>query len=64
EEAFIDKRKFPDYDSLYRYLKRMPEAEYEGYRQAIHKFVYGEAIKPFGAQAFADLIVREIINDR
>jgi len=61
--AFIDKRNFPDYETLYRYLKGMSDTEYEAYRQAIHKFVYGEAIKPFGAQAFADLVVNEIIHD-
>lgn len=64
EEAFIDKRKFPDYNSLYRYLKNMPETEYENYRKAIHKFVYGDGIKPLGAQAFADLILREVVNDQ
>jgi alpha(1,3/1,4) fucosyltransferase len=64
KEAFIDKRDFPDYESLYRYMKGMSEEEYEGYRKAIHKFVHGDGVKPFGAQALTDLIVREVINDR
>jgi len=64
KEAFIDKRDFSDYDALYRYLKGMSETEYEGYRLAIHQFVHGEAIKPFGAQALTDMVVREVINDR
>jgi len=63
-EAFIDKRNFPDYDLLYRHLKGMSETEYEGYRQAIHKFIYSDAVKPWGAQALADLIVREIITNQ
>ncbi|MGO8698717.1 MAG: glycosyltransferase family 10 domain-containing protein [Limisphaerales bacterium] len=63
KEAFIDKRQFADYESLYRYLKEMPPAQYEAVRQAIHKFVHGEAIKPMGPEAFTDLIVREVIND-
>jgi alpha(1,3/1,4) fucosyltransferase len=60
--AFIDKRDFPDYDALYRYLKGMTPKEYEGYRQAIHQFVHGDAIKCLGAPAFVDLVLREIIN--
>jgi hypothetical protein len=62
KEAFIDKRNFSDYDALYRYMKEMPQTEYEGYRRAIHNFVHGEAIKPFGAQAFVDTILREVVN--
>jgi len=64
KETFIDKRHFPDYGTLYKYMKEMPAAEYEGYRRAMHQFVHGEAIKPFGAQAFVDMIFREIVNDR
>jgi hypothetical protein len=63
-DAFIDKNKFPDYNSLYRYLKEMSQTEYEGYRQAIHKFVHGKPNKPLSAEAFTDLIVREVINTR
>jgi alpha(1,3/1,4) fucosyltransferase len=62
KEAFIDKRDFPDYDALYRHLKGMSPAEYEGYRRAGHGFVHGEAIKVLSAKAFTDLLVREIIN--
>ena len=61
-DAFIDKRDFPDYDTLYRYLKGMSPAEYEGRRKAIHQFVHGDLIKPFGAEAFTEMILREIIN--
>jgi hypothetical protein len=60
--AFIDKRNFPDYDALYAYLQGMPSAEYEGYRQAIHQFVHGDSIKPLGAEAFTEMILREVIN--
>jgi alpha(1,3/1,4) fucosyltransferase len=61
--AFIDKRNFRDYDALYAYLKEMPPSEYEGYRQAIHQFVHGDRIKPMGAEAFAEILKREIIGD-
>jgi hypothetical protein len=61
-EAFIDKRLFPGYDALYRHLKGMTPDQYEGHRRAIHAFVHGDAIKPLGAEALADMIEREIIN--
>lgn len=60
--AFIDKRHFHDYDALYRYLKGMSNGEYEGYRKAIHDFVHGELIRPLGAEAFVDTIVREVVE--
>jgi len=60
--AFIDKRNFPDYDTLYAYLKGMSPSEYEGYRRAMHQFVHGGQIKPLGAEAFTEMLVREIIN--
>lgn len=60
--TFIDKRQFSGYEDLYRYLKGMSIREYEGYRQAIHGFVHGEAIRPLGSDAFVDMIVREVVN--
>jgi alpha(1,3/1,4) fucosyltransferase len=62
--TFIDKRNFPDYDALYRYLKGMSQAEYEGYRQAMHAFIHGPLIKPLGAEAFVQMILREVVNDQ
>lgn len=60
--TFIDKRRFRDYDALYRHLKGMSTEEFEGYREAIHDFVHGDLIRPLGAEAFVDTIVREVIN--
>lgn len=59
--AFIDKRSFRDYDTLYAYLKGMSASEYEGYRQAIHQFVYGNLIKPLGAEAFTETLMQEVL---
>ena len=58
--AFIDKRNFGDYDSLYAYLKGMSPMEYEGRRQAIHQFVHGDLIKPLGAEAFTETLMQEV----
>lgn len=63
-DAFLNKKNFATYEKLYDFLKNMSPAEYENYRKAIHKFVFGPAIYPFSAQAFADLVVKEIVNDR
>jgi hypothetical protein len=61
-DAFIDKRQFRDYESLYRYMKGMTAEEYEGYRRAIHKFVHGDGIKPLGAAAYTEMIMREVVH--
>lgn len=63
-DAFVNKKNFQTYEKLYDFLNNMTPAEYENYRAAIQKFVFGPAIYPFSAQAFADLIVKEIVNDR
>lgn len=60
--AFIDRRHFHDYADLYRYLKGMSDEEHEGYRRAIHDFIFGPAIRPLGAEAFVDIIVREVVS--
>lgn len=62
EDTFIDKSRFPDYESLYRHLKGMSQEEYEGYRRAIHKFVHGDVIKAMGAEAYAEMYMREIVK--
>ena len=62
--AFVNKKDFSSYEKLYGFLKNMSPAEYENYRQSIHEFVFGRAIYPFSAQAFADLVVQQIVNDR
>ena len=61
-DTFIDKRNFKSYEELYRFLKTMTEEQYQGYVTAIENFVRGEKIRPFGAEAFADLFVRHIVE--
>ncbi len=61
-DAFVDKRHFATYEILYDFLKNMTQEEYERYRRAIHNYVFGEAVYKFSAQAFADLIVKEIVQ--
>jgi alpha(1,3/1,4) fucosyltransferase len=61
-QAFVDKRHFRDYEELYRYLKNMPAAEYEGYLSAIHSFVTGDKIRPFSAEYFAQTFIDNIVT--
>ncbi len=61
-EAFINKREFPDYASLYRYLKEMTEKEYNERLDAIENFVRGEKIKVFGPENFTQLILKHIVE--
>lgn len=63
EGTFIDKRKFRNYQDLYRYMKTMTDVEYQGYLVAIESFVNSEAIRPFSAEGFADTIIRHVIPD-
>jgi hypothetical protein len=60
--AFIDMRNFKGCEELYRYLKAMPEAEYQSYLAAIEDFVRGERIKPFTGESFAGVMLQHIIQ--
>ncbi len=61
-QTFVDRRNFHDYAELYRYLKNMPASEYEAYLSAIHSFVTGEKILPFGPEHLVQTVVDQIIN--
>ncbi|MGA2541732.1 MAG: glycosyltransferase family 10 [Verrucomicrobiota bacterium] len=60
--AFIDMRNFKNYDELYRYLKAMPEQEYEACLAAIEDFVRGDRIRPFTGESFANVMLQQIIE--
>jgi hypothetical protein len=64
EGTFIDKRNFRNYQELYRYIKTMTSAEYQGYLAAIESFVNSDAIRPFSAEGFADTMIRHLIPGR
>lgn len=60
QNTFIDKKKFKTYDELYVYIKNMPEIEYKNYLYAIKKFLEGKDSYPFGAECFAETLIKEI----
>ncbi len=59
-ETFVDRRKFPDNESMYRYLASMTEKDYRDRIQAIEEFVNGTKIDPFGSDYFVDLIKKHV----
>ena len=61
-ETFIDKRNFPDYPSLYRFLKGMTDREYNDRLDAIESFVRGERIKLFGPENITGIILKHIVE--
>jgi hypothetical protein len=61
-ETFIDKRNFPDYPSLYRFLRGMSDKEYNDRLNAIESFVRGERIKLFGPENFTEIILKHIVE--
>jgi len=58
--CFIDKRKFSDYESLYQYMKNMPDEEYASYLDAIEKFIQSEQSNSFSAEYFAKTIAEQV----
>lgn len=55
--------KFRTYDELYDYLKSIPDREYMDYLDAIKNFIKSDKIYPFGAEYFAEKIVKEILEN-
>jgi len=60
--TFIDKENFKSYEELYKYIKFMPNAEYQEYLTSIEKFIKSDAMYLFSAERFAELITDEIIG--
>jgi hypothetical protein len=60
-DTFIDKRHFPTYDQLYKYLASMTDDEYRRRIRAIEDFVNSDRIQPFSAQNLIDLFAKHIV---
>jgi hypothetical protein len=62
KNTFIDKRDFSGYHELFQYLQNMTTEEYERYIEAIENFVKSDQIKVFGAEYFANMILK-LVNE-
>jgi len=63
EDCFIDRRRFPRHEDLYKFMVSMTESEYSAYQERIAAFLTSDQAKPFSAEAFADTIVSTIVSD-
>lgn len=61
--CFVDRRDFKNDAYLYVYLQAMNENTYLGYQQSIATFLAGDAVRPFGSEAFSETIVSTILED-
>jgi hypothetical protein len=62
-DCFIDRRSFPDIESVYHFLKAMPEDKFIGYQRRIAAFLQSDAGYKFGSEFFANTIVKTIVQD-
>jgi hypothetical protein len=61
-EAFIDKRKFPNYGELHRYISTMSEGEYNRFLAAGRDFLHSPAMRPYTAEGFADSFIENFAS--
>ena len=59
-ECFIDRRAFPNYDELSRFLASLGSRDLERYRQAGRDYFRSGSFQPFTATAFADRFLADI----
>lgn len=62
-DCFIDRRQFSTMSELYAFLEAMSETEFMGYQQRISDFLSSDAAHPFGANSFAETIVKTVVDD-
>ena len=62
-DAFIDKKNFKTYEELYKYLKNMPDKEYQDYLNKIQIFLKSGKAYPYSAEYFAETIATEVMAD-
>lgn len=60
ENAFIDMRRFDDYDDLYAFIKNMPNDIYLDYLANIQDLFRSGRLYPFSAECFADTIISHL----
>lgn len=62
-ECYVDRREFPDHESLYNFLTSMSEADYITYQRGIKSFLSGQVAAQFYAESFATNIVNTVMKD-
>lgn len=62
QQCYIDRRKFPTNNQLYAFLKKMSEATYNKYQQAITSFLASDKAKKFSSDNFVQTIIRHVLQ--
>lgn len=63
ENCFIDVRKFESFNSVYQYIKYMPEDEYDNYINCIQSFLCSSNAGNFSNETYSKTIISGILND-
>lgn len=61
-DCFIHLRDFPNYESLYSYLKSIDEKQYKEYIDNINKYLISDKIKPFTIDYYTNWFINELNN--
>lgn len=60
EDCFIDRRRFGDWEELYRFLKGMSEEEYNGYLERAERFLQSREAARFTDRNFVETIASHL----
>jgi alpha(1,3/1,4) fucosyltransferase len=63
KNCFIDKRKFDNYEALFRFINNMKDSDYSNYLENIQNFLNSKSIKQFDVKYFAKAITSNISYD-
>jgi len=60
KETFIDRREFGSHEELYRFLKNMPDRDFEHYLTAIKNYLGSNRVEQFTADYYARTVIDHI----
>lgn len=64
KECFIDKRDFPTYDELFKYISTMSGKTIGEYLESIEKYLRSDDSEQFTSTYFANTIIKSIVGTR
>lgn len=62
--CFINRAEFADFESLYAYLKRMPDSDYAGYLQNIRNFLSSDLSREFYISTFVQTLISTFLHHK
>ena len=64
EDCFIDRTKFNTHEELYSYMNNMTPNEFRMIQRNIKNYLFSQKADPYRAENFANVLVRNILNDQ